>query len=82
MTELLALVNGPVVPLEALRLALALEDIGLTLYADGETLRLRFRADVTETPLPEATRAEIKRWKWHLLAIASYGGPLRPQLKA
>lgn len=60
--------GGLTVPVDALRLAWALETRGLALTLDGDAL-------VVAGPrgaLSEADRAAIRRWREHLKAIASY----------
>lgn len=60
--------NGLTVPVEALRLAWALEDRGATLAVAGEdTLLVKPRGLLTD-----ADREAIRRWKLHLLALALY----------
>jgi hypothetical protein len=63
--------GGLTLPLEALRLAWALEDRGATFAVDGEDL-------VVEGPpgfLTEGDRVAIRRWRVHLKAIARYQAP-------
>ena len=63
--------GGLTLPLEALRLALALEDRGATFAVDGEDL-------VVDGPpgfLSEDDRAAIRKWRVHLKAIATYQVP-------
>jgi hypothetical protein len=63
--------GGLIVPLEALRLAWALEDRGATFSVDGEDL-------VVDGPhgfLTDDDRAAIRRWRVHLKAIATYHAP-------
>ena len=63
--------GGLTVPLEALRLAWALEDRGATLAVEGEDL-------VIECPrglLTEEDCAAIRRWRLHLKTIATYHAP-------
>ncbi len=66
--------NGPVLPLEPVLLALALESRGFTLQADGTDLIVVPGSRLT----PDDCDA-IRRWKSHLLAIVSYVPPDRPQ---
>ena len=57
--------------MEALRLALALEDRGATFAVDGEDL-------VVDGPpgfLTEDDRIAIRRWRVHLKAITTYQAP-------
>jgi hypothetical protein len=70
-TAFVVLKGGLTLPLEALRLALALEDRGATFAVDGEDL-------VVDGPcglLTDADQVAIRRWKWHLMAIATYRPP-------
>ena len=63
--------GGLTLPLEALRLAWALEDRGATFAVDGEDL-------VVDGPpglLTDADQVAIRRWKRHLMAIATYRPP-------
>jgi hypothetical protein len=63
--------GGLTLPLEALRLAWALEDRGATFAVDGEDL-------VVDGPagfLSEDDRTAIRRWRVHLKAIATYHPP-------
>jgi hypothetical protein len=63
--------GGLVVPLEALRLAWSLEDRGATFSVEGEDFLVDGPADL----LTETDQAGIRRWKQHLIAIASYQAP-------
>jgi hypothetical protein len=70
-TAFVVLKGGLTLPLEALRLALALEDRGATFAVDGEDL-------IVDGPpgfLSEDDRAAIRRWRLHLKAIATYQPP-------
>lgn len=70
-TTFVVLKGGLIVPLEALRLAWALEDRGATFSVDGEDL-------VVDGPrgfLTDEDRTAIRQWRWHLKAIASYRVP-------
>ena len=70
-TAFVVLKGGLTLPLEALRLALALEDRGATFAVDGEDL-------VVDGPagfLTEDDQLAIRRWKRHLMAIATYQPP-------
>jgi len=69
--------GGLTLPVAAIRLALDLEDRGLTLTIDdGDVLVVGPRNRLTDDD-----RALIRRWKRHLLAIVTYdadahqGGP-------
>jgi hypothetical protein len=67
-TAFVVLKGGLTVPLEALQLAWALEDRGATFTVDGEAL-------VVDGPpgfLTDEDRAAIRRWRAHLMVIASY----------
>ena len=66
-SEVITLKGGLTLPTAAIRLALALEERGLRLEANGETLRV-----VGPSMLTDADRAAIRRWKPHLLAIVRY----------
>jgi AAA domain len=65
--DFVTLIDGPIVPLEAVRLALAFEDRGVVLgVRDG---------DLCVGPshlLTEADRVETRRWRDHLKTIATY----------
>lgn len=66
--------NGLVLPVEAVRLALALEERGFTLQReDDDTLS----AQPYERLTP-ADFAAIRRWKWHLLAVVDYVADTAP----
>lgn len=67
MTDLVDLRGGLVVPADALRLALALEDRGHRLTAHNGLLHA-----TNGSALTAEDRAEIRQWKLHLLAIAEY----------
>ena len=70
-TAFVVLKGGLTVPLEALQLAWALEDRGATFTIDGIDL-------VVDGPpglLTEADQVAIRRWKRHLMAIATYSPP-------
>jgi hypothetical protein len=67
-TPFVVLKGGLTLPLEALRLAWALEDRGATFAVDGEDL-------VVDGPpgfLTDNDQLAIRRWKRHLMAIATY----------
>jgi hypothetical protein len=63
--------GGLTLPLEALRLALALEDRGATFAVDGEDLVV----DGPSGLLTDADQVAIRRWKLHLMAMATYRPP-------
>jgi hypothetical protein len=70
-TTFVVLKGGLTLPLEALRLAWALESRGVTFAVDGEDL-------IVEGPrglLTDEDRAAIRRWRRDLKAIASYRVP-------
>jgi len=54
-------------PLAAVRLALALEARGLRLEVDGQDILVGPRELLTDED-----RAQLRRWKAHVLAILSY----------
>jgi hypothetical protein len=60
--------NGPVLPVQPVLLMFELQDRGFSLTREpGDVLRVQ--------PWERLTRQDvqaIKRWKWHLLAIADY----------
>jgi hypothetical protein len=62
-------VLGPIVPVDAYRLALDLEARGFRLHREGENTL------VVEPPdrLTPADVVVITRWKWHLLMVLDYG---------
>ena len=63
--------GGLAVPIEALQLAWSLEDRGAVLSADDADLVV----DLPAGRLTETDRAAIRRWKSHLMAIATYRAP-------
>jgi|KBSMisStandDraft_5_1062788.scaffolds.fasta_scaffold15276_6 hypothetical protein len=65
--DLVVLRGGLTLPLAALRLAWALEARGLHLGVDGDLLRVGPRDLLTDDD-----RAELRRWKPHLLAMLEY----------
>ena len=70
-TAFVVLKGGLTLPLEALRLAWALEDRGATFAVDGEDL-------VVDGPtgfLTQDDRVAIRRWRVHLKAFAIYHPP-------
>jgi hypothetical protein len=70
-TAFVVLKGGLTVPLEALQLAWALEDRGATFTIDGIDLVV----DGPRGLLTEADQVAIRRWKRHLMAIATYSPP-------
>jgi hypothetical protein len=66
-SDFVTLIGGPTIPVEALRLALTLESRGVVLgVRDG---------DLCAGPcqlLTDADRAAIRRWRNHLMALATY----------
>ena len=67
-TALVVLKGGPTVPLEALRLAWALEDRSATFAVDGDDLVV----EAAQEFLTEDDRVAIRRWRLRLKAIATY----------
>jgi len=60
--------DGMVVPADAYRLLLNLEDRGFTLEQEGtSTLRVR-----PSDRLTAADCVQLRRWKWHLLMLLRY----------
>jgi hypothetical protein len=70
-TALVVLKGGLTVPLEALQLAWALENRGVTLAVDD----IHLVVDSPRGLLTDADQAAIRRWKRHLMAIAAYRPP-------
>jgi hypothetical protein len=70
-TAIVVLKGGLTVPLEALQLSWALENRGATFAVDGIDLVV----DSPRGSLTDADQAAIRRWKRHLMAIASYRPP-------
>jgi hypothetical protein len=66
-TDFVVLKGGLTLPLAALQLAWELETRGLHFTVDGDELLVGPRDLLTD-----ADRCRIRRWKLHLLAIASY----------
>ena len=66
-SEFVVLRGGLTLPLPALQLAWELETRGLHVERDGDRLFVGPRELLTD-----ADRCRIRRWKRHLLAIASY----------
>lgn len=65
---------GYTCPTPVLRLALALEDAGcrLTVRTGATPVLLVSGANGQRPPLAEDTRAEIVRWKTHLIALVEW----------
>jgi hypothetical protein len=63
--------GGLTIPLEALQLAWTLENRGATFAVDGIDLIV----DGPRGFLTDADQAAIRRWKRHLMAIATYRPP-------
>jgi hypothetical protein len=63
--------GGLAVPVAALQLALDLEARGIVLAVEGPDLVL----DDPTSLLTETDRSLIRRWKLHLMAIATYRAP-------
>ena len=72
-SDVVELLGGLIVPVEALRLFLDLEDRGLGLRAEGDKLRILGVNERTTLSPSEVTA--IKRWKQHLLALVVYAPP-------
>ena len=70
-TAFVVLKGGLTLPLEALKLAWALEDRGATFAVDGEDLVV----DGPSGLLTDADQVAIRRWKLHLMAMATYRPP-------
>jgi hypothetical protein len=71
ITAFVMLKGGLTVPLDVLRLAWALEDRGATFAVEGDDL-------VIDGPLgflTEDNRVAIRRWRLHLIAVATYHAP-------
>jgi hypothetical protein len=66
-SNFVTLVDGPTVPVAALQLLLALEARGCRLRAEGDALLVSPRDRLTDVD-----RDQIRRWKWHLMALATY----------
>lgn len=75
--ECIELAGGIAVPVSALSLAWSLENRGYTLVATEDSLRLRPAADGSSPALTDEDRAEVRRWKSHLLMLAAYEAPSR-----
>jgi hypothetical protein len=70
-TAFVVLKGGLTLPLEALQLAWAHEDRGATFAVDGDELVI----DGPRGMLTDADQVAIRRWKGHLMAIATYRPP-------
>jgi hypothetical protein len=70
-TAFVVLKGGLTMPLEALRLAWALEDRGATFAVDGDDLVVEAAPEF----LTEDDRVAITTWRVHLKAIATYQAP-------
>jgi len=66
--DTITLKGGLTVPVEALHLALDLEQRGFEMHVDGDRLRIALGRDT----LNDLDREAIKKWKNHLLVVASY----------
>jgi hypothetical protein len=69
-SDFVTLRAGLVLPVAALRFALCLESRGPNLTVDGDDLVVSPRALLTDTD-----REQIRQWKLHLKAIATYEAP-------
>lgn len=69
--DLVTLKGGLTVPSEAVRLAVGLCNRGYDLVVEGEVLRL-IPAGTSQDPLTDDDRTAIRRWKLHLMALATY----------
>jgi hypothetical protein len=65
-SDFVILRSGLTLPLAAVRLALDLENRGLELTVEGESLAVGPRDRITDHD-----RTEIRRWRDHLIAIVS-----------
>ena len=72
MTERVTLRDGPTVDVEAIRLAISLEDRGLILTRRDQQLIV-----IKGQLLTDAEREAIRRLKPHLLELAQYVAPER-----
>jgi len=66
-SDFVLLKGGYCVPLAPLLLVLRLEERGVHLHRDGADLRVRPWSQVSTDE-----RAELKRWKAHVLALVDY----------
>ena len=71
---LIELRGGLTVPEEPYRLVFALQDRGLTLTADGETLRVA-GPNGSKPELSADDTVAIRKWKSHLMALLAYRAP-------
>ena len=71
-SDFVTLRGGLTLPLAAVRLAFDLEERGLHLSVDGTVLNVG-----PGDRLTDADRVLIRRWKSHLVAIASYDSDLQ-----
>ena len=69
-SEYVTLRDGPCVPLAPMLLVLQLEERGVHMQRDGEDVYVKPWSRVTEQE-----RAELKRWKAHILALLDYEAP-------
>ncbi len=65
--------GGLAVPVEALKVCWTLEAKGVRLLRDGGDLIVRPKGSITD-----AERAELLRWKRHVLALLDYIAPEVP----
>lgn len=72
--ELIELRSGPTVPVDALNLGLSLEARGLILKVEGDRLRVRGPGGV-KPDLSSEDAEQIRRWKFHLMALVTYVAP-------
>lgn len=70
--EMISLVDGPTLPLEALLVAVDLEFRGFAFRVEGDALRLVSDSETVRVSLTENDRSAIKRWKAHLLVVVAY----------
>ncbi len=68
------LTGGLIVPLPVLQALWALEDRGVHLRLDGETIIANRRGLLTD-----ADRAVIRRWRAHVVELLTYASPERAQ---
>jgi len=68
--EFIALRQGPTVPVAAVRLFLDLADRGIEVRIEDDDLAVEPGRDLTDED-----RAEIRRWRRHLIALAAYEAP-------
>jgi hypothetical protein len=72
-SRLVMLRGGFTVPMEPVLLLLALEARGVCLSRDGDELLVQ-----PGTRLTDQDRIELRRWRWHLLALVDYVPPEVP----